>query len=67
VFRISQLVPVTAEVVELADREHAQVIAAIAAHDEEAARASMVAQVESTQALWLGLGRVAPGSRPPED
>lgn len=63
VFRISQLVPVAAEVVELADREHAQVIAAIAARDEEAARAAMVAQVESTQALWLGLGRVVPGPR----
>jgi DNA-binding FadR family transcriptional regulator len=62
VFRISQLVPVTTEVVALADREHTQVIAAIAAHDEEAARAAMVAQVESTQSLWLGLGRVVPGS-----
>ena len=61
VFRISQLVPVTPEVVGLADREHAQVIAAIATHDEDAARAAMIAQIESTQLLWLGLGRVVPG------
>jgi GntR family transcriptional repressor for pyruvate dehydrogenase complex len=62
VFRLSQLVPVTAEIVTLADREHAQVIAAIAIHDEDAARAAMVAQVRSTQSLWLGLGRVVPES-----
>jgi GntR family transcriptional repressor for pyruvate dehydrogenase complex len=58
VFEISQLVPVAAEVVELANREHDRLIAAIGRHDEGAARAAMVAHVESTQALWLGLGRV---------
>jgi DNA-binding GntR family transcriptional regulator len=58
VFEISQLVPVAAEVVELANREHDRLIAAIARHDEQAATAAMVAHIESTHALWLGLGRV---------
>ncbi|HLK42149.1 MAG TPA: FCD domain-containing protein [Thermoleophilia bacterium] len=58
VFRISQLVPIAAEVIELADREHDELIDAIAHRDEEAARSAMVAHIESTQALWLGLGRV---------
>jgi len=58
VFEISQLVPVAAEVVELANREHDQLIDAISRRDERAATAAMVAHVESTHALWLGLGRV---------
>ena len=58
VFEISQLVPVAAEVVELANREHEQLIDAIARRDDGAATAAMVAHIESTHALWLGLGRV---------
>jgi DNA-binding GntR family transcriptional regulator len=58
VFEISQLVPVAAEVIDLANREHDGLIAAIARHDERAATAAMVAHIESTHALWLGLGRV---------
>lgn len=58
VFRISQLVPIADEVIELADREHEQLVEAIADGQEEAARAAMVGHVESTAALWVGLGRV---------
>lgn len=60
VFRISQLVPIAAEVIELADREHDQLINAVASGREEAARNAMISHVESTQALWVGLGRLAP-------
>jgi GntR family transcriptional repressor for pyruvate dehydrogenase complex len=67
VFEISQLVPIAAEVIELANREHDGLIDAIARRDEAAATAAMVAHIESTQALWLGLGRVpqTPGNGAP--
>ena len=59
VFRISRLVPVPAGARELADREHRTLIRAIAARQPDAARSAMVRHVESTRALWLGLGRIA--------
>ncbi|MEO5633796.1 FCD domain-containing protein [Gaiella sp.] len=59
VFRISHLVPVPAGARELADREHRTLIRAIAKHRPDAARFAMVRHVESTRALWLGLGRIA--------
>jgi DNA-binding FadR family transcriptional regulator len=58
VFRISQLVPVPAQAAALADREHDELIDAIVARAPDRARAVMVRHVESTLALWLGLGRV---------
>ena len=59
VFRISRLVPVPAGARELADREHRTLIRAIAKREAETARSTMVRHVESTRALWLGLGRIA--------
>lgn len=61
VFRLSQLVPVPPEATDLAGREHEALVAAIAARDAERARGVMVSHVESTRALWIGLGRV-PGA-----
>lgn len=58
VFRLSQLVPVPRQASELANREHRELVAAIASGDPERARESMVSHVESTRALWVGLGRV---------
>ena len=62
VFRISQLVPVPTAALELADREHRSLVRAIAARQPERARRAMVRHVESTRALWLGLGRIAPAA-----
>ena len=62
VFRISRLLPVPPAALELAAREHRSLIRAIAAHEPERARAVMVSHVQSTRALWLGLGRIAPAS-----
>jgi len=59
VFRISRLVPVPAQARELADREHRTLVRAIARRQPDAARSVMVRHVESTGALWLGLGRIA--------
>jgi DNA-binding FadR family transcriptional regulator len=59
VYRITRHVPTPRETVELADREHREILKAIRAGRPERARAAMVRQVESTRALWLGLGRVA--------
>ena len=58
VYRITRHVPTPRETVELADREHREILKAIRARRPERARAAMVRQVESTRALWLGLGRV---------
>lgn len=58
VFRISQLVPVPPQAGELATREHADLVEAITRGRPDRARAAMVRHVESTGALWLGLGRV---------
>lgn len=62
VFRISQLVPVPTAALELADREHRSLIRAIAARQPDRARRAMERHVESTRALWLGLGRIASGA-----
>jgi GntR family transcriptional regulator, transcriptional repressor for pyruvate dehydrogenase complex len=60
VFRISQLVPAGRAVTEFTDREHQSLITAIACGEPDTARTSMIRHVESTRALWLGLGRVPP-------
>jgi GntR family transcriptional repressor for pyruvate dehydrogenase complex len=65
VYRLSQLVPVPPQASELADREHRTLVAAIASGDPVRAREAMVGHVESTRALWVGLGRV-PGAPPRE-
>jgi DNA-binding FadR family transcriptional regulator len=59
VYRITRHVPTPRETVELADREHREILRALRARRPERARAAMVRHVESTRALWLGLGRVA--------
>lgn len=59
VFRITRHVPTPRETVALADREHREILKALRARRPERARTAMVRQVESTRALWLGLGRVA--------
>ena len=43
---------------DLANREHRELIRAIAAREPDRARRAMVHHVQSTRALWLGLGRV---------
>ena len=63
VFRLSQLVPVPRQATELANREHGELVAAIGSREPDRAREAMVSHVESTRALWLGLGRVPRRSR----
>lgn len=58
VYRLGQLVPAPRMASDLADREHRELIRAIAAREPERARRAMVHHVQSTRALWLGLGRV---------
>jgi DNA-binding FadR family transcriptional regulator len=59
VYRLGQLVRAPTSAAALADREHRELIRAIAARRPERAQQAMVRHVESTWALWLGLGRVA--------
>lgn len=59
VYRLAKLGSVPQPVVELADREHREVLHAVAARRPARARAAMIRHVTSTGALWLGLGRVA--------
>lgn len=59
VYRVTRHVPTPRETVELADREHREILKALRARRPEHARTAMVRHVESTRALWLGLGRVA--------
>lgn len=59
VYRITRHVPTPRETVELADREHREILQALQTRRPERARIAMVRHVESTRALWLGLGRVA--------
>lgn len=59
VSRIARLGSVPRSGLSLADEEHREILAAIAARRPEDARAAMVSHVESTRALWLGLGRAA--------
>ncbi len=59
VYRIAKLGTVPRSSLELADAEHRGIVRAIAAGRAKAARDAMVRHVESTRALWLGLGRAA--------
>ena len=59
VYRIAKLGTVPRSSLELADAEHRAIVRAIAAGKAKAAREAMVRHVESTRALWLGLGRAA--------
>ena len=58
VYRLGQRIPTPRAAAELANREHRELIRAIAERDPERARRAMVHHVQSTRALWLGLGRV---------
>lgn len=59
VYRIAKLGAVPPQAARLADGEHREILRAVAAHDPDGAREAMVRHVESTRALWLGLGRAA--------
>lgn len=59
VYRLASLGSVPRPVLELADREHGEVLRAVAARRPARARDAMIRHVASTGALWLGLGRVA--------
>jgi GntR family transcriptional regulator, transcriptional repressor for pyruvate dehydrogenase complex len=59
VYRLAKLGSVPDAVVELSDREHAEIVRAIAARRPAGAQAAMIRHVSSTGAFWLGLGRVA--------
>jgi GntR family transcriptional regulator, transcriptional repressor for pyruvate dehydrogenase complex len=59
VYRLAKLGSVPDAVVELSDREHQEIVRAIAARRAARARGAMIRHVASTGALWLGLGRVA--------
>ncbi len=59
VHRLGQLVRAPTSAAKLANREHRELVRAIAARRPERAQQAMVRHVESTWALWLGLGRVA--------
>jgi len=62
VYRIAGLGSVPPGAAELADREHREILGAIAAREPDRAREAMTRHVETTRALWLGLGR-AKGER----
>jgi DNA-binding FadR family transcriptional regulator len=57
-YRISRALPTTAEVLAIADREHAEIVRAIAARKPVKARGLMEAHVRGTARLQTGLGRV---------
>jgi DNA-binding FadR family transcriptional regulator len=59
VYRIAKLGTVPRSVVTLADREHREILRAVEARQPDEAREAMARHVESTRALWLGLGRAA--------
>ena len=59
VYRIAKLGSVPSGAAEIADREHREILRAVAARRSESAREAMTRHVESTRALWLGLGRAA--------
>jgi len=64
VYRLAKLGSVPKPVVELSDREHREIVRAVASRRPARARDAMIRHVSSTGALWLGLGRVADGERP---
>ncbi|MFN8187892.1 MAG: FCD domain-containing protein [Gaiellales bacterium] len=59
VYRIAKLGSIPRSSLTLADEEHRELVAAIAAGDPGRAREAMISHIESTRALWLGLGRAA--------
>jgi len=59
VYRLAKLGSVPDPVVELSDREHREILRAVAGRRPARARDAMIRHVASTGALWLGLGRVA--------
>jgi DNA-binding FadR family transcriptional regulator len=65
VYRIAKLGTVPHSTVALSDREHCDILRAVAARRPQLARKAMVRHVESTRALWLGLGRAAAESSRP--
>lgn len=67
VYRLSQLVPAPRQASELAGREHRLLVSAIASGDANRAREAMVSHVESTRALWVGLGRIPVTVPRPQD
>lgn len=58
-YRISRLMPTTAEVLAIADREHGEIVRAIVARKPARARSLMEAHVRGTARLQTGLGRIA--------
>ena len=58
-YRISRLMPTTAEVLAIADREHGEIVRAIVARKPVRARTLMEAHVRGTARLQAGLGRIA--------
>ena len=64
VYRISHHLPAPRPVIRLADREHREILEAIAAGSPDRARESMLRHVESTRALWLGLAGVGRSALP---
>lgn len=58
-YRISRLMPTTAEVLAIADREHGEIVRAIVARRPARARTLMEAHVRGTARLQAGLGRIA--------
>jgi GntR family transcriptional repressor for pyruvate dehydrogenase complex len=58
VYRLAKLGSVPEPVVELADREHGEILRAVAGRKPARARDAMIRHVASTGALWFGLGRV---------
>jgi DNA-binding FadR family transcriptional regulator len=59
VCRLARAGSVPEQVVGLANREHREILGAVAARRPTRARDAMIEHVASTGALWLGLGRVA--------
>jgi GntR family transcriptional repressor for pyruvate dehydrogenase complex len=59
VYRLAKLGTVPEAAVQLSDREHEEIVRAIAARQPAQAQAAMTRHVASTGSLWLGLGRVA--------
>ena len=59
VYRIAKLGSIPRSGLALADEEHREIVDAIAAGEPGLAREAMIRHVESTRALWLGLGRAA--------
>lgn len=59
VHRIAKLGSIPRSSLSLADEEHREILRAIAARRPSEAREAMIGHVQSTRALWLGLGRAA--------